>query len=492
MAFFSVLYPRSPVLEQYGNYELVRRLAAGGMAEIFLARQQGLEGFEKELVIKRILPHLASEVGFIRMFLDEARIAARLNHPNIAQIFNLGAQGGTYFIAMEYVEGRDLRGVWKLCEQRGEPMPPNIACFIISQCAAALHHAHKATNRQGKPLGIVHRDVSPQNILVADTGAIKVVDFGIAKAADSSTHTRAGVLKGKFAYMSPEQAAGQKIDRRTDIFALGTVLHELLTGKRLFKRDTDVSTLSAVGECRIERPSNLYEDLPEDLDDVVLKSLRRNPKDRYQTSEEFQLALEQWVLEHQLPSGEPAVAQFVSELAADAERRAAESARRTGTSQKGAAPKREKKDDGPSRMQRSKAAPRPSSRPETEVAPAPVKEKRPETQVAEVKPKGRPTTAILAFLLGIAGVALVGLTVMLLNPSRDAAMMTVSSVPAGAKVFFNGEPLPTPTPCTLPPAGAGSYWLEVSLDGHEAYRAKVDIPAHGERELTVVLKPLGK
>jgi eukaryotic-like serine/threonine-protein kinase len=482
------------LLEQYGNYELVRRLAAGGMAEIFLARQQGLEGFEKELVIKRILPHLASEVGFIRMFLDEARIAARLNHPNIAQIFNLGAQGGTYFIAMEYVEGRDLRGLWKLCEQRGAPMPPNIACWIISQCAAALHHAHKATNRQGKPLGIVHRDVSPQNILVADTGAIKVVDFGIAKAADSSTHTRAGVLKGKFAYMSPELAAGQKIDRRTDVFALGTVLHELLTGKRLFKRDTDVSTLSAVGECRIERPSNVLEDLPEDLDEVVLKSLRRNPKDRYQTAQEFQLALEQWVLEHQLPSGEPAVAQFVDEVAAEAEKRAAAERKsgKTGNSQKGSSPRAEKKEDAQTRMPRSKSAPKPSSRPQTEVAPAPSKEKRPETQVADVKPAARPTNAILAFLLGIAVVGLVGLTVLLLNPSHDAAVMKVSSVPAGAKVFFNGEPLPAPTPCTLPAAGAGSYWLEVSIEGHETYRAKVDIPAHGERELTVVLKPLGK
>src|SRR4051812_11288384 len=133
------------------------------MAEIFLARQQGLEGFEKELVIKRILPHLAAEAGFVRMFLDEARVSARLNPPNIAQIFNLGAQGGTYFIAMEYVEGRDLRGLWKLCEARGEPMPAHLACFIIAQSAAALHHAHKAMNKQGKPLGIVHRDVSPQN-----------------------------------------------------------------------------------------------------------------------------------------------------------------------------------------------------------------------------------------------------------------------------------------------------------------------------------------
>jgi serine/threonine-protein kinase len=479
------------LLEQYGNYELVRRLATGGMAEIFLARQQGLEGFEKELVIKRILPHLAAEAGFIRMFLDEARIAARLNHRNIAQIFNLGAQGGTYFIAMEYVEGRDLRGVWKLCEQRGEPMPAHIACFIIAQAASALHHAHKATNRAGKALGIVHRDVSPQNILVADTGAVKVVDFGIAKAADSSTHTRAGVLKGKFAYMSPEQAAGQKIDRRTDIFALGVVLHELLTGKRLFKRDTDVSTLTAVGECRAERPSNMIEGLPEDLDDVVLKALRRNPKDRYPEAEQFQLALEQWILKHQLPSGEPAVAQFVAALPAEVEKKAAERARKA---QKGGTPAKAEKKELETRMQRSKVAAKQSSRPETEVAPAPSREKREPTasvEPTEAKPP-RSGTAVLSFLLGIAVVAVLALGALLLNPSRDAAVVRISSVPPGAKVFFNGDPLPDVTPCTLPKAGAGAYWVEVSLDGHEAYRAKIDVPSHGERELTVVLKPLPK
>jgi serine/threonine-protein kinase len=472
------------LLEQYGNYELVRRLATGGMAEIFLARQQGLEGFEKELVIKRILPHLAAEVGFVRMFLDEARIAARLNHPNIAQIFNLGAQGGTYFIAMEYVEGRDLRGVWKLCDARGEPMPAHLACFIIAQSAAALHHAHKATSKQGKPLGIVHRDVSPQNILIADSGAVKVVDFGIAKAADSSNQTRAGVLKGKFAYMSPEQAAGQKVDRRTDIFALGTVLHELLTGKRLFKRDTDVSTLTAVGECRIERPSNMREELPEDLDEVVLKSLRRNPKDRYQSCEEFQLALEQWVLEHKQPSGEAALASFVAALPAEVEKKAAERARKSGS--KGNTSAKIQKDEVHTRAQRSRASVKPSARPETQVAPPPVKISDPED-----RPKNKSSTAVLSFLLGISVVAVLALTALLFSPSRGAAVVKVSSVPPGAKVFFNGEPLPQVTPVQLPAAGAGAYWLEVSLDGHEAYRAKIDVPAHGEREITVVLKQAG-
>jgi serine/threonine-protein kinase len=477
------------LLEQYGNYELVRRLATGGMAEIFLARQQGLEGFEKELVIKRILPHLAAETGFVRMFLDEARIAARLNHPNIAQIYNLGSQGGTYFIAMEYVEGRDVRGVWKLCDQRDEPMPAHIACYIIAQAASALHHAHHATNRKGRPLGIVHRDVSPQNILVSDAGAVKVVDFGIAKAADSSTHTRAGVLKGKFAYMSPEQAAGQKIDRRTDIFALGVVLHELLTGKRLFKRDTDVSTLSAVGECRPERPSNVYDELPEDLDDVVLKALRRNPKDRYQEAEEFQLVLEEWIVAHGMPSGAPPLAEFVAQLPSEAEKKSAERQRKSRDRRSGTPPA-EKGEGHPTKMLRGngmKPPPKPAARPDTEVAPAPVKVSRAEPLVT----LPRSTTAVLSFLLGIAVVAVLALGGLLLSPTRSAAVVRVTSSPSGARVFFNGAPVPMATPCTLPAAGPGTYWLEVTLDGFEAYRDKIEIPAGGALEKSIVLRPAG-
>ena len=217
-------------LENYGEYQLIKKLATGGMAQIYLARQQGLEGFEKLLVVKRILPHLAENEDFIKMFLDEARIAARLNHPNIVQIFNLGSQDDTFFIAMEYIHGEDVRRVWKRADQAGKDLPVPMVCRIIMDAAAGLDYAHKKTDQVGKPLGIVHRDISPQNILVTFEGGVKVVDFGIAKAADQATVTKSGVLKGKYSYMSPEQASGQKIDHRTDIFALGTVLYELLTG----------------------------------------------------------------------------------------------------------------------------------------------------------------------------------------------------------------------------------------------------------------------
>ncbi|WPB81006.1 serine/threonine-protein kinase [Archangium violaceum] len=301
--------------ENYGKYQLLKRLAMGGMAQIYLARQRGPEGFEKLLVIKRILPHLAENGDFVRMFLDEARIAARLDHPNIVDIYDLGAQDDTFFIAMEYIHGEDLRRVWKRAERSGQLIPVPLVCRIMIEACAGLDHAHKQKDAQGKPLGIVHRDISPQNILLTFEGRVKVVDFGIAKAADQATVTRSGVLKGKYSYMSPEQAAGNKsLDRRTDIFALGVVLYELLTGMRLFKRLTDMATLQAVADCEIQPPSQINPRVPKDLDPIVMKALTREPEDRYAEALQLQLALEDWLRAHQLPSSTAHVAAFMKEL----------------------------------------------------------------------------------------------------------------------------------------------------------------------------------
>ncbi len=301
--------------ENYGKYQLLKRLAMGGMAQIYLARQRGPEGFEKLLVIKRILPHLAENGDFVRMFLDEARIAARLDHPNIVDIYDLGAQDDSFFIAMEYIHGEDLRRVWKRAERSGQLIPVPLVCRIMIEACAGLDHAHKQKDAQGKPLGIVHRDVSPQNILLTFEGRVKVVDFGIAKAADQATVTRSGVLKGKYSYMAPEQAAGQKnLDCRADIFALGVVLYELLTGVRLFKRLTDMATLQAVADCNLQPPSQINPRVPKDLDPIVMKALTRAPEDRYAEALQLQLALEDWLLKNQLPSSTAHVAAFMKEL----------------------------------------------------------------------------------------------------------------------------------------------------------------------------------
>jgi len=283
----------------------------GGMAQIYLARE---EGDPQLLVIKRILPHLAENEEFVQMFLDEARIAARLDHPNIVQIFDLGSQDDSFFIAMEYIHGEDLRRIWKAAERGGQLIPVPLVCRILSEACAGLDHAHKQLDASGKPLNIVHRDISPQNILLTFEGRAKVVDFGIAKAADQATETRSGVLKGKYSYMSPEQAAGQRVDRRSDIFALGVVLYELLTGVRLFKRANDIITLQAVAECDITPPSQLNARVPKDLDPVVMKALARDPAHRYSEALHFQRALEGWLDSHPQPSSTAAVSAYMKDL----------------------------------------------------------------------------------------------------------------------------------------------------------------------------------
>src|SRR5438552_5671450 len=215
-----------------GKYKLLRLIASGGMAEVYLARQAGAAGFEKLVCLKRILPHLARDRQFVEMFLNEARLAARLDHPNIVSIYDLGEANGNYFIAMEFIDGPSLRAVHKLSAERNELLPIPEICKIISMAAGGLQYAHDLADDKGEPLHLVHRDISPDNLLVHRNGSAKVVDFGIAKAANSSSQTRTGTLKGKVAYMPPEQLRGEQLDRRTDVFALGVVLYELLTGKR--------------------------------------------------------------------------------------------------------------------------------------------------------------------------------------------------------------------------------------------------------------------
>src|SRR6185436_2864619 len=252
----------------------------------------------------------------VTMFLDEARIAARLHHPNVIEILDLGAEGDSYFIAMEYIHGEDLRRISKRGIELGRRMPPPLVCRVVAQACRGLDYAHRRTDSSGKPLRIVHRDVSPQNILVGFDGLVKVVDFGIAKAADKATVTASGVIKGKHAYMSPEQALGREIDHRTDVFALGIVMYETLTATRLFRRATDLQTLKAVSECKVEAPSRAFPGVPLPLDAIIMKALAKDLTVRYQHAEELAAALEAWLGDR--PDGTmEAVGRYVSELFAD-------------------------------------------------------------------------------------------------------------------------------------------------------------------------------
>ncbi len=272
---------------RFGQYVLLEKIATGGMAEVWKARMRGVEGFQKIVAIKKILPHLSDNQEFIEMFVDEAKLAAQLNHNNIIHIYDLGKIATSYYIAMEYVDGHDLKTILKRSQARDQPVGVDIALFVTSKVAAALDYAHRKRDFDQKEMGLVHRDVSPQNVLISQEGDIKLCDFGIAKAATKASHTQVGALKGKLQYMSPEQASGKPIDRRSDVFALATVLFEMLTGHKLFTGDNEISILEQVREAHVTKPSQSNDEVTPEIDRVVLKALQKEPGDRYQTAGEM-------------------------------------------------------------------------------------------------------------------------------------------------------------------------------------------------------------
>jgi len=277
-----------------GKYVVRRKLAEGGMAEIYLASARGPEGFEKEVVIKRIRSFLATDSNFVDMFIAEARLVSRLNHANLVQIFDFDKHEDSYYLAMEYVRGHSLYDVRRRARETMQAMRPALVAHVGAEVARGLHYAHRLTDK-GKPLNLVHRDVTPHNVLCSYDGAVKLTDFGVAKAGNS--HTAAGVLKGKFAYMSPEQSRGDPVDSRTDVFALGIVLWEMLTGGRLFDGDSDVAVLRAVQQSAIAPPARLNPDVSPELDAIVMRALERDPAARFQTAGELERALASFVLQ---------------------------------------------------------------------------------------------------------------------------------------------------------------------------------------------------
>lgn len=277
---------------QIGPYEVLSRLALGGMAELLLARRVGIEGFQKLVVIKRILPQYASLPDFVEMFLHEARLAAALEHPNIVHVSDIGKAGDDFYFAMAYLHGKDVLAILRELSRTKARMPVDAAIAIASGIAAGLHHAHEQIGFDGKPLGIVHRDVSPANAIVTYDGTVKLVDFGIAKAAAQMNQTRAGVRKGKAAYMSPEQCRGDPLDRRTDIWSLGVVLYELLTMTRLHKPDNDLAIMHRIVSSDPPSPRLVAPDLAPSLEAVVMRCLRRDRDERYATAAELQRDLD--------------------------------------------------------------------------------------------------------------------------------------------------------------------------------------------------------
>ena len=281
-------------MKKFGKYLLERQLAIGGMAEVFLARQHGPAGFEKTLVIKRILPHFANDDQFITMFLDEARTSAQLNHPNLVQIYELGETEGSYYIAMEYIRGESLAKIIRKLRKLDMHMPLHLAAKIVASVCSGLDYAHNYANN-GEPLNLVHRDISPDNVLVSYDGAVKMIDFGIAKAKDSQSKTQAGAVKGKFCYMSPEQITGKRLDRRSDIFSLGIVLHELTTLTKPFGDGADLMTVTAIVNDPPRSAIELVDGYPPALWDITTRALLKDKNRRYASTHEMQIDLERFI-----------------------------------------------------------------------------------------------------------------------------------------------------------------------------------------------------
>ncbi len=281
--------------EPFGKYLLLHKLATGGMGEVWLARQSGPAGFDRFVAVKRLLPNLAENNEFVQMFLDEARLVARLTHPNICQVYEFGAEAGMYYLAMEYMEGEPLSSLLERSVKEKKPLERALVAHILSQALDGLHFAHERKDDHGQPLGLIHRDISPSNLFVTYDGNVKLLDFGIAKAAHRLTQTVAGAIKGKFGYIAPEVYRGEAIDRRLDVFAMGVVLWEMLVRKRLYKRETEYEVMRAIVEEKPPDPRQYDPTVPEGLALVALKALAKKPADRYQTANEMRKAVGAWL-----------------------------------------------------------------------------------------------------------------------------------------------------------------------------------------------------
>jgi serine/threonine protein kinase len=470
---------------QFGKYTLFERIGRGGMADVYKGRVLGPQGFERTFVVKRILPHLSDDATFIKMFVEEAKLSARLAHPNIVQIFELGAVEGEYFISMEYIRGRDLsetmRAIWKTM---GPPRPELVA-YIGREACRALSYAHSLADERGRPLGMIHRDVSPSNIMMSYEGAVKLLDFGIAKAlGEAPETTKSGTMKGKYAYMAPEQTEGDDVDHRIDIFSCGIVLHEVLTGRRLFKGQNDVLTIERVRRCDVPPPSQQNPMVPPELDAIILRALQRNRDDRWATAADMADALDDVVhaarfqpghlaqLLHDLfpvDGGAPAPRLSVnaSSQVTNSSMRAPRSATIPPVTRTGTGP------TGTGSVRRS-------SLPASESTDAPAD--------LSLKPRPKWKGAAAAGLALVAGAFFVWKGVVKNNlvhdgpyvaPSSDPSKrfhVYVKSDPPGADIFIEGEAMPIgETPVTLPIDlnGRNSVKLILRKDGYEDYDQRV-------------------
>lgn len=465
--------------EQFGNYALVGEIAVGGMAEVFLGIRRGLENFLKVVVLKRVLPHFSTNEQFIRMFIDEARIAARLDHPNIVRTYEFGEVDGQYFTVMEYLPGEDLRSVLRELSHAKQWMPLHLATGIVMQLCAGLHCAHQLTDTTGHPLNLVHRDVGPANIIITYGGEVKIIDFGVAKT--NTTATATGTIKGKLAYMPPEQILASGVDQRSDIFSVGVVLWELLTGRRLFGRTTDAATLYAIMHDRVAPPSRYRPEVPRELDAIVMTALSRNPDDRYATAEDMSDALEQFMA-RQAKYDPRALAAIVEDLFGTTRANAKRAISQTRSLGHNIA-----------LVMKQRQGSRPDVGPSPETLAA--------GSTSNVLPAVTPArrgyaiaigAVVLACLAGggvVLGVTWGDAEVAAPPKAATASAILVDSSPAGAAIAIDGEPTGLTTPATLTGITAPRVRIRVDLRGFAPVEHDLEVPAAGTLAKTFTLAP---
>jgi serine/threonine protein kinase len=494
---------------QFGKYTLFERIGRGGMADVYKGRVSGPQGFERVFVVKRILPHLSEDPTFIKMFVEEAKLSARLAHPNIVQIFELGAVEGEYFISMEYIRGRDLsetmRAIWKTM---GPPRPELVA-YIGREACRALSYAHSLTDERGRSLGMIHRDVSPSNIMMSYEGAVKLLDFGIAKAlGEAPETTKSGTMKGKYAYMAPEQTEGDDVDHRIDIFSCGIVLHEVLTGRRLFKGANDVLTIERVRRCDVPPPSLQNPMIPPELDAIVLRALARDRNERWATAADMADALDDVV--HDARFQPTHLAQLLHDLFPVEGGAPAPRLSVNASSQVTSSSIREMRSATipPVTRTATGTGSGPGGRTGTGTGSRSGVSARARGQAPEIvppdlllKPKSKwKSYAATALVLSVAGFFMwKGVLAKKLDdegarlaPVSDPARrfhVYVKSEPPGADIFLDGEAMPIgATPVTLPIdlTGKSSVRLVLRKDGFEEYEQRVI----NEMPLSINLKPI--
>ena len=465
--------------ERFGKYLILGELAVGGMAEVFLGVHRGLEGFQKSVVIKRVLPAFSSNPSFVQMFVDEARLAARLEHPNIVRTYEFGEVGGQYFTVMEYLPGEDLAKTLDKLAFARQQMPLHLAAGIVANVCSGLHFAHQLTDTSGRPLSLIHRDINPANVIVTYTGEVKIIDFGVAKTNTSETQT--GTIKGKVAYMSPEQLLARGVDQRSDVFSTGVVLWELLTGRPLFMRDNEGATLYAIMNEPIRLPSRYRADVPHALDKITMRALARTPADRYDSAEEMGMDLEKFLAD-QPKYDARAVARMLEELFGSSRAEAKRAIAQTRSLGRNISLVMKLRTDV--RADLAECLDSLASGSSTNGGP----------QEAMAASANRSLTAILAFvmLVCIAGGALYVVygsgrgKEAVAKPTAQASLH-VESVPPGAAISIGGEPTGLKTPATLSALTPGQVAIRLDLPGYETVTELVDVPERGTATKRVVL-----